>query len=157
MRKKKAFIAVFTLVACAALIGIGAIAASNLGSSDDPIVALSYLTEVLTPVLLERTKGEVEAAVDELESALQSQNTSGFAPLTLNAGQTLTLSAGSELLFRSGEAKSSEALVNLTEGNTQPNSAALAVNNLYLAAEGGCKITAVSECLLLLRGGFAIS
>ena len=156
MKRRKAFISVFILLACAALIRMGAIAASNYGSSDDPLVTLSYLTEILKPELLEQAKSEIDTAVSELKTAEESGARTGFSPVTLDVGQALTFDDGAELLFRSGDAAISGAVINLTDGSALESGASFTVNNLYIAAEAGCKITAVSECVILIRGTFAV-
>ena len=54
---KKWQIAVLVLVVAVAAAGIGAYAASNYGTQSDPLIAQSYLDEVLGP--------QIERSIDE--------------------------------------------------------------------------------------------
>lgn len=158
-------------------------AAAAQGSESDPLVTLGYLTDQFLP----RVLGEVEVKMGErdkeLESKLQAMvNTysaemekkfqkaaagsggaavsPGFAAVTVNAGQKLLLSAGSELLFRGGTAlctaPSSPGLVDMTDGSILEGWSAPQLNHLYLATDGNRGLTASDTVTVLVRGAYTI-
>ena len=138
--KKRAFTTVFVLVTAAVLIGIGAIAASNYGTSEDPLVTLSYINEVLAPNLLSQISGEIEDTAAELHSAIDSLGVGGksaparsFTPLELKPGDSLRLEAGTEIVLRSGSAALSGDALNMTAGQNH-GGGELTANHLYMAA-----------------------
>ena len=77
---KKWQIAVLVLVVAVAAAGIGAYAASNYGTQSDPLIAQSYLDEVLGP--------QIERSIDEkLAQATGQSAGGGFTVLELAAGK----------------------------------------------------------------------
>ena len=76
--------------------------------------------------------------------------------MELKEGKTLRPEAGSQLLIRSGTLKSTDALVDLTTGETWANDGELAANHLYIAAGDKQTVTAESEAVLLLQGGYTV-
>lgn len=139
----------------AAVIAGGAIAAGNQGSQTNPLVTLDYLNEVALPEILEQVDKQVKERFDKLK---KEQKTGGTAFLTveLEAGETLTPEAGSQFLLRSGTLKSTDALVDLTTGETWANDGSLVENHLYIATGDKQTVTAGEDCLLLIQGSYKI-
>jgi len=163
IKKKKT---VFILSIGLALIiaaGIGAYAASNYGSSSDPLVTLSYLKDKLTPELMNQFDQKLDVAVSELEALIGSGYTADtYKVVTLNKGQAIKGSVGCEILLRIGSAKvsaaSSPGLVDLTSGGTLNNGSSLTANHLYLVTIEGNGVTATeSSTRVLVRGSYVIS
>lgn len=179
MKKPDRITAAFGAIVLTAVVVVGAFSASAAGGDqDDPLVTLSYLTQVVTPELLEKVDEQVAAneqaltdrlntAIDqyseEMEQALAqgAGESASYVSASLAAGQTLTPAAGSELLLRSGEAKvsigSSPVLVDATDGGSLEIGGSLTANHLYVAPLAGAGITAASACVLLVRGTYTIA
>lgn len=155
------------------LAGFGAVLAAQ-GSSDDPLVSLSYLTKKLTPSVLQQVDQKVAAQQSALKEALDTKiqqfsdelgsGTPGqtFVTVTLPSGKTLKGSVGTQVLLRSGTglcvAASAPGLIDTTDGGSIGNSAALAANHLYLMAADGRGVKASGgPVTLLVRGAYTIS
>lgn len=143
---KKWQIAVLVLVVAVAAAGIGAYAATNYGTQSDPLIAQSYLDEVLGP--------QIERSIDEkLAQATGQSAGGGFTVVELAAGESLELAAGSELVPRAGTVTASASLADVTSGAETAAGAALEQNHLY-AASATCRLYAEGSVTLLLRGSF---
>lgn len=162
---------IFTLSIVLALIlgiGIGGYAATNYGTSSDPLITLSYLDETMKPELLAEFQKQLDAKEAELEKkftelmAAQSSITSDtYHVVTLRNGQTLTGKVGCEIMLRIGtatcSASSNPGLIDASAGGSINDSAALSTNHLYMVTiEGnGIKATA-SSVKVLVRGEYTI-
>ena len=94
---KKWQIAVLVIAVAVLAAGIGAYAASNYGTQSDPLVAMSYLEDVLQP----KIESSVDAKISEATKGI-SGGSASFAVVNLGAGQSVTLSEGAEVVLRSG-------------------------------------------------------
>lgn len=139
----------------AAVIAGGAIAAGSQGSQSNPLVTLDYLTEVVVPQIMKDVEKQVKERFDELK---KDQKTSGpsFQTVELEQGKTLCPEAGSQFLVRSGTLKSTDALVDLTTGETWGNVGSLAANHLYIATGDKQTVTVETEAVILLQGGYTV-
>lgn len=135
------------------LVGSAAVYAAN----SDSMVSLSYLNGTYMSQVYARLSGMMgnlqqayEAAADRLaqktgEGAQDTgwTSTSSFQPLYPRAGETVTLSAGSGLMWYSGTGGASSVLLDVTDGTELAAGAPLTVGHRYLA-EQEAVITAVS-------------
>lgn len=139
----------------AAVLGGVALAAGSQGSQEDPLVTLSYLNETVVPEILK----QVDEKLDKLEGDLAQQGQGSaqavFATVDLAQGKTVTLSAGSQLLLRSGTAASSAALIDVTSGAAF-GGGELTANHLYLATGDGQAVTASAAATLMIQGGYTM-
>ena len=143
---------------------LAAAAASTVlafSSGENTVISLSYLNGTFASQLAASLRSSLnvldhayEAAIDRLE-AQTGQNLSGsgwtstssfqtFYPL---AGETVTLAAGSGLMWYSGSATTSVALVDVTAGSELPAGASLTAGHRYLAeTEAVITASASSSC-----------
>lgn len=163
------------LVCVVAVAGISASATG--GDQTDPLVTLSYLTQVFKPEVLEIVDEQVaanedalsaklDAAIDEysrqMEQALNQGgvSSSSYISVTLAAGQTLVPQAGGEVLLCSGTAKvvsnRASALFDTTAGSSLNQNGALKADHLYIAPLSGIGITASADCVMLVRGDYTV-
>ena len=94
--KKRLVIILLAVVLALGCAGIGAWAATNYGTQSDPLIAQSYLDEVLRPQL----EREFNAALDEAAGGLDAA-AGAFASVDLSGG-AVRLAAGAEVLPRGG-------------------------------------------------------
>lgn len=149
------------------------------GSQTDPLVTMSYLTDVNTPAILKQVDAKLDsreqALVDkldgvadtyaqEVESLVGSSggaSSSVFSVVTVKAGQQLLGSTGCELLLRSGSATcvaaSAPGLVDSTEGATLASGGAVQPNHLYLITADGRGLKATADATVMVRGSYTIS
>ena len=149
--KKKAIIAVSVLLAVLLVAGITAVAVTNYGTQNDPLVTLSYLNGTAKTEIM----AEVDKAIEEAKSELGASS-SEFTVVTLSNGQKLTCSAGTEIMLRVGSAvsagSSSPTLVDSTTGEAVSNAGtALVKNHMYLVTikDNGIKATAATTKVLV--------
>lgn len=176
MMKNKLRLFACVLLAAMALTAFAALS-GGAGSQGDPLVTLSYLNETFTKEILDKVDKaarERDAAVleeadrlivqaeRELRDALGgsvSEASPAYAAVTLSPGQTLSGSAGCELILRSGEAictaRGYPGLVDTTTGGALGGGEALAENHLYLMTDKR-GVSASSEAVLLVCGSYSI-
>ena len=152
MKKKILIAAICIAVVCA--VGIGAYAAGNYGSKEDPLVAKSYIDEVILPELEEMMDAQLDAAI----AALNEKNTTNgvFESITLVSGQKIICGAGTEILVRSGTAVSHGELVNTTAGTAVKSGSDLSANNLYIVSAAGGGVAASGSLTVLVNGTYSI-
>ena len=144
---------------------------------EDPVITREYLESSFKPqIMTEVSRAEqeltqaFEAKIAELEeklkaeqgSAVQTPNSADkFSLVTLNAGQSLSCSVGTEVMLRVGTATgtgSAPALVNYTGGATLAAGTALAANNMYLVTIEGNGLRATADTVrVLVRGTYRVS
>ena len=149
------------------------------GSQTDPLVTLSYLTDVNTPAILKQVDAKLDsreqALVDKLDGvadgyaqeveALMGSSGGGassvFSVVTVKAGQQLLGSTGCELLLRSGSATcvaaSAPGLVDSTDGSTLAAGGAVQPNHLYLITADGRGLKATADATVMVRGSYTVS
>lgn len=151
----------FVLVAVV-FAGVGAYAASTLGTQSDPLVTLSYVNERLYPQLVEKISEEADRAAEEVrQSVAQSGgSTDTYSVVSLSSGQKLIGQVGCEILLRIGSAAVSAAdapgLVDMTDASSLNNGSALKQNHLYMVTIGGNGIKATSAVKVIVRGDYSI-
>lgn len=151
--KKKTIIAVICAVVLLTA-GLGVYAATNYGSKDDPLVAKSYIDEVLLPELEEMMDAQLDSAISQIN---EKDSTDGvFKSVTLAQGQKLVCTAGTELLPRSGSMKALGSLVNTTAGAPLSDGNSLTANNLYIVSTSGSGITATDSVTVLVNGSYSV-
>ena len=174
---KKAFtIAVAVFASLTLIVGVTALAASDYGTSGDPLITLSYLNDVLRPeldaefdsMLGEKSgelKDELEAAVKELEEKYANSSAGGtmstYAVVTIENGQKLTGAVGTEIMLRVGSAKvsspASPGLIDTTTGGVLESGNQLVKNHLYMVTIDGRAIVSTAHTLVIVRGPYTIS
>ena len=157
--------------------GVVAFAAGTAGSSDDPLVTLSYLNDVFAPSLNDTVdkavaanesalKKDLDAAIDAWSAKIQGQSgaggTSSYSVVTLTKGQTLTGQIGCEIMLRVGMAacvaSGTPGLIDSTGGTTLANGNVLQINHLYLVSVDTRGVTATADTVkLLVRGSYTIA
>ena len=164
------------VVGVTAAITFGAAALAAAGDSTDPLVTLSYLNDVFAPSVTAKVdeavaaneaalKNELDAAIQEWESQLQSQgggSSSAFSVVTLTRGQKLEGSVGCEIMLRVGSAtclaSGSPGLIDCTDGATLSAGGALVTNHLYMVTVDIRTVSAAADTVkLLVRGSYTIS
>ena len=162
-------------VACVCVLAVAVFATP--GSENDPLVTLTYLTNIFRPQIMEQVKSEAEtqkaALEDQLNGVLNErfgvpaddpapESDAAFTVVTLASGQVLTGDVGCEAMLRIGTAQcispDSPGLIDVTAGTILENDSALETNHLYMVTISTRSITCTSEtCKLLVRGPYTIA
>lgn len=132
----------------------------SAGSQSDPLITLSYLTNVFTPKVEDTVEqavagqqAENEAALDsaisewdsKVQQAISQAGVSGsggaaYKTVTLNEGQTLHAGEGCEVLLRSGAVTwtaEGVTMLDTTSGGELSTNQKLAANHLYVTLGTG--------------------
>ena len=166
MKQRKLLIRIFVIAAVITAILTMSAIVYGTNTSSDPLVTLSYLTGTYKSSILSEVNTAITAKekqlrtdfskqVDGIKSSLPATDdgtvSNDYEMVTLTAGQTLSLSSGSEVLFLSGTASVDAAgLTDVTAGSSLSAGNALTVNHLYVAS-GDCKIRATGQVELLVK------
>lgn len=160
MKNKKIITIIGAVLILAVGIGVGAYAASTYGTQSDPLVAKSYLDQVLTPQLnaqyQELMDSEIQA-MDNKISDVASAVKGNFAQVTLSSGQTLTVNTGCELILRSGSGTAVGTLSDVTSGSALSSGSTLSANHLCVAGANSSGVTASGSVVLLVRGVYTLA
>lgn len=162
---------VLCAILCVAMAVTAAYAATSAGSSGDPLVTLSYLTERFAPQMEEKMESMVDEKADELtrlfdqavsQASAGSNGSSVFSVVTLSNGQTLVGDVGCEVMLRIGTAvcgsDSATGLIDVTDGSTLGDGKALETNHLYMVTISTRSVTATAGTVkLLVRGPYTVS
>jgi len=158
---KKKIITVAAAVLILALgVGIGVYAASNYGTEADPLVAKSYLDDVLTPKLKSDFTNQLNSEIAVLDNRISgiADNVKGnYTPVTLSDGQSITASPGCEVILRSGSVTALGVMSDLTSGTSLAAGDALAANHLCVTAANSSGVTASGDVTLLVRGAYSVA
>lgn len=142
--------------ACALLIIIAVLgvagAAGTQGSEGNPLVTLSYLNEVVVPEILKQVEERMNVRTAQVEQEALARNAGTFLTLELAEGETLSLSAGAQVVVRSGKAVSIDPMTDLTAGESWSGGGELPLNHLFLAAGDGQTVSAHSAVTLMVQG-----
>ncbi len=168
-------IVVVLLLACAVLGGLAALASG--GSSGDPLISLSYLTDTFLPQLLGKAEAQADAGTkpdyDAAQGRLDAEaarleagaglydgwsQSDAFVPLTCRRGDVLRLSPGSGLLFLAGSASSAAdggEVIDVTAGSAAAGFGALSPNHRYLSGENAVTaVTVLSDAVSMAPQGY---
>jgi hypothetical protein len=165
---KKRIVPILTVCVIALFaFGIYTIAVDGAGTESDPLVTLSYLNDVVLKQLKQDTETDVDSKIAELEAQIAAEyvpasvsSAEGYAVVTLNKGETLTGSVGTEIILRIGSvsvvATASPGLIDATDGSTIDDGANLAKNHLYLVTIDGRGAKAKERSTLVVKGAYKI-
>ena len=178
MKLSKKLLITFAIVLGVILVsGVSVYAASNYGTKDDPLVTRSYIDSVKDDIVKQANR-YADRAIDDLEddfedmidafrkeieakvAAGQVKSTSEvFTVVSLDKGQTLTLTQGDELLLQSGSAtvngEADKVFKDDTDNEDVDGGDKLDVNHMYTVAARTGTVTADSAVTLLVRGEYA--
>lgn len=160
MKNRKIIAVIIAVIILAVGIGIGAYAASAFGTQADPLVAKSYIDNVLTPTLQSQYQSQLDAQVKQLEqkiNTISGADSGNFSVVSLASGKTLTGSAGCEIILTDGSASASgSALTDVTSGAALSSGGAITANHLCVVSADGSGVKASGSATLLVRGAYDI-
>lgn len=156
-------------------LGLIAAAAGGYGSSSDPLVTLSYITDVFMPEMNQSINNTVEEKADALAADLDTvvaeleckyndasaaSAASTYTVISMNSGQKLTGKKGCEIMLRVGSAYCSAAaspgLIDTSTAGVIENRKYLTKNHMYMVTIDGRGIVADGNIMIIVRGDYTI-
>ncbi len=170
MKKNRWFLRMTVLLALSLSLNCTISLAAEAGSSQDPLVTLSYLNDTFLGQIMDKVDEKIAQRNSQIVQQMGggqagsagSVMASTFTVVTLSSGQVLTGDIGCEVMLRVGTAScvapSTPGLIDESAGSTLSNGAALVQNHLYMmTVEGrGVKATAATT-KLLVRGSYTVA
>ena len=159
-KNKLTTLLVFVLVAVV-FAGVGAYAATTIGTQSDPLVTLSYLNERLYPQLVSQISDKADEMAAQIKSSMgTSGGVDSYAVVSLSKGQKLVGSVGCEVLLRIGNAsviaQDNPGLVDTTAGNALNAGSAVPKNHLCMVTIVGGGLQASDSVKVIVRGSYTI-
>lgn len=166
MKKNRWVLRTMSLLLVCALLNVTFSLAAEVGSSEDPLVTLSYLNETYLHNLLkkvdEKIAGRNGEIVRQLGGSGSGTSADTFSVVTLTKGQTLTGDIGCEVMLRVGSATcvspSNPGLIDESTAGTLNGGGALVQNHLYMMTIEGRGVKAGAATVkILVRGSYTIA
>lgn len=163
------------IVAALFAFGIVAAATGGYGSSADPLITLSYLTDVFMPEVdtaindtveaktFEMT-AELDATIAELETKYNEASiasaASTYTVISMSDGERLVGVKGCEIMLRIGSAycnaPASPGLIDTSTADILENGEYLVKNHMYMVTIDGRGIQADGDIMIIVRGDYTI-
>ncbi|MBR2743381.1 MAG: hypothetical protein IKD89_07305 [Clostridia bacterium] len=158
--KRKRIVVLVVMIALFVSLTAGYIVLADAGSSDDPLVSLSYLTGVFKQDVL----NEVDKRIDAKIASSSSQSSGGsdsYKAIQVSRGQTILGKEGSQIILRSGTAVSvcpgENGLVDTTGGIDLPGNISISPNHVYIIPrEDGRGIRMTNDGYIMVKGGYKV-
>lgn len=138
-----------------------AFASNQAGSSEDPLVAKSYVDDKINQVLavINTTVGSNNEGTSTSTNVQISGNS--FKPVLVEVGQTIYGKEGTELILRSGKGNAvvpgAEGIANITNGAELKNTNAVSKNQLLIIPrDDGRGIKVTEKAWFLVKGDYEI-
>ena len=163
MKKDRWLLRSVVLLALSAAMMTGVSLAAEAGSSQDPLVTLSYLNDTFFNSIMQRVDQKIAQQTGQaVPGGTASSAAASFAVVTLNEGQTLTGGVGCEVMLRVGSAvcvaPSDPGLIDETTAATLANGGALVQNHLYMMTIDGRGVRATGGVTkVLARGSYTVA
>ncbi len=159
--KQKILIGIQIFLATA-IIATGVTFANQAGSSDDPLVAKSYVDDQISQVLK-----VINNTIGSNTSSGSSSNTNvkisggSFKPVLVEVGQTIYGKEGTEIILRSGKGNAvvpgAEGIANITNGLEVKNKNTVNKNQLLIIPrDDGRGIKVTEKAWFLVKGDYEI-
>ena len=147
------------LVVC--LVGLSVIAFADAGSSNDPLISLSYIENTLKPQLEKYIDSKIGSMGSSNGGSSVSSSGDKFTVVNFSKGDRLICEAGTELILRMGQgviiATQKGGLADTTAGYDLPDGALMPSNHLLVVpVADGRGMLATSNGIVLVKGRYTI-
>ena len=134
--------------------------AADPGSSDDPLVTLSYVNDVLIPQM----KSYVDASLSSLDvgSSPLGEASSNYNIVNVSKGQTVIGSKSCHMIMRMGDgiivATQKGGIADVTDGIDLSNGAVVPANHLLIVpVDDGRGIKMNTDGILMISGSYSVN
>ena len=159
MKRKLKSVLIFTAI-CVVLSTV--VAFATAGDNNDPLVSLSYITDVLIPDLDSRIDREVDAKVAEAIQSRPSGESSSFVLVNVKAGNKIIGGEGTEFILRSGTgtiiSTAQGGVADLTAGVDLANGTEVPKNHHMLIPRNDSRgMVFTMDGIVMVKGTYKIS
>jgi len=134
------------------------------GDNNDPLVTLSYITDVLIPDIDSRITEKVNTAVDEAVTDGEAATTAGadsFTLVNVKANYKIIGDEGTEFILRAGSgtivATSQGGVADLTAGSDLTNGTDIPLNHHLLSPRNDSRgMRFSSDAIVLVKGSYSV-
>ncbi|MCQ2448157.1 MAG: hypothetical protein MJ073_04515 [Oscillibacter sp.] len=164
--KNRWFLRLTVLLLISGILNTTVSLAVQAGSSQDPLITLSYLNDTFMGEILKKVDSKISARNADIAkqtgSNINGSSADSFTVVTMTKGQTLTGDIGCEVMLRIGTAScvtpSAPGLIDETSGGTLNNGGALVTNHLYMMTIEGRGVKATADTTkVLVRGTYTVA
>ncbi|MBQ1435518.1 MAG: hypothetical protein II705_01435 [Clostridia bacterium] len=160
MKKRKGIVMVVIAAMLFSALTAGYIVLADAGSSDDPLVSLSYLTGVFKQDVMSDVDKRIDAKISSL-GGQSSASSDSYKAIQVSRGQTILGSEGAQIILRSGTAVSvcpgQNGLVDTTGGIDLPGNVTISPNHVYIIPrEDGRGIRMTGDGYIMIKGGYKV-
>lgn len=164
--KNRWFLRLTVLLLISGILNTTVSLAVQAGSSQDPLITLSYLNDTFMGEILKKVDSKISARNADIAkqtgSNINGSSADSFTVVTMAKGQTLTGDIGCEVMLRIGTAScvtpSAPGLIDETSGGTLNNGGALVTNHLYMMTIEGRGVKATADTTkVLVRGTYTVA
>lgn len=164
--KNRWFLRLTVLLLISGILNTTVSLAVQAGSSQDPLITLSYLNDTFMGEILKKVDSKISARNADIAkqtgSNINGSSADCFTVVTMTKGQTLTGDIGCEVMLRIGTAScvtpSAPGLIDETSGGTLNNGGALVTNHLYMMTIEGRGVKATADTTkVLVRGTYTVA
>ena len=159
MKRKFKSVLIFTAIC---IVFSTVVAFATAGDNNDPLVTLSYITDVLIPDLDSRIDKKVDSAVSEAVANKPSGESSSFDLVNVKAGNKIIGGEGTEFILRSGAgniiATTSGGVADLTDGVDLANGTEVPKNHHMLIPRNDSRgMVFTTDGIVMVKGKYKIS
>ncbi|MBR6521888.1 MAG: hypothetical protein IKT47_04400 [Oscillospiraceae bacterium] len=176
MKSKKRIVTMLAIVVAALFVfGLAAAATGGYGSSSDPLITLSYITDIFMPEVdttinnaIEGKTLEISSKLDDTIVALETKYNeasiasaaSTYTVISMSSGEKLVGVKGCEVMLRVGSAycsaPASPGLIDTSTAGILENGQYLVKNHMYMITIDGRGIVADGDIMIIVRGDYTI-
>lgn len=159
--KKSTSKKIIASVLCAAAFGMSAMAA-NPGSSDDPLITLSYVNDVLIPQMKSYVDASVGSASEGVGNAPVAGGTSAsYNIVNVSKGQTVIGGKSCQMIMRMGKgtivASAKGGIADVTVGTDLADGTQAPSNHLLIVPlDDGRGIEMETDGILMISGSYSV-
>ncbi len=157
---KKRWLAIGIVAAVISLCVAGVAVFADPGTDTDPLISLSYLTDVFMP----KVQQYVDSRIAEVNTESNGGTASAavFRVVEAKAGDEIICSAGAELILRMGQAKiiatEKGGLADTTAGYDLANGSQMPSNHLLIVpVADGRGIKADTDIIVMIKGSYTVN
>ncbi len=159
MKRKLKAVLILTAI-CIVISSVMALATA--GDNNDPLITLSYITDVLIPDIDSRISQKVDVSVSEAIQSQPAGESGSFVLVNVEKNYKIIGEEGTEFVLRSGKgtiiATSQGGVADLTAGGDLPDKTEIPLNHHLLVPRSDSRgMSFTTDAIVLVKGAYKVS